>query len=232
MAHVAERVLMIEDDAALARLVAEYLRPLGFEASCAATAAEGLRRLAHEAFSAVLLDVMLPDLDGFEVCRRIRAHSDVPIVMLTARGQDEDRIVGLELGADDYLPKPFEPRELVARLQAVLRRGAAPDEERPVRLGALEVWWETRRVRLDGGALQLTTAEFELLRLLVKSRGRVLTRERILEATRGLDWEAFDRSVDVLVSRLRQKLGDDPRRPTFIRTVRGVGYRFVGGGDE
>jgi DNA-binding response OmpR family regulator len=144
-----------------------------------------------------------------------------------------DRIVGLELGADDYLPKPFEPRELVARLQAVLRRGAAPGEAGDtLRVGALEIGWDARAARLAGRPLPLTGAEFELLGLLVRNRGRVLSRERILEATRGLDWEAFDRSIDVLVSRLRQKLGDDPRRPAFIKTVRGVGYRFIGGCDE
>jgi DNA-binding response OmpR family regulator len=143
-----------------------------------------------------------------------------------------DRIVGLELGADDYLPKPFEPRELVARLQAVLRRGAAPEDQEAVRVGALEVNWSAHTARLGGRPLELTAAEFALLGLLVRNRRSVLTRDRILEATRGLDWEAFDRSVDVLVSRLRQKLGDDPRHPTFIKTVRGLGYRFIGGGDE
>ena len=142
-----------------------------------------------------------------------------------------DRIVGLELGADDYLPKPFEPRELVARLQAVLRRGKGDDAGETARVGPLEIQWEARTIRVDGRPLELTTAEFELLALLVKSRGRVLTRERILEATRGLDWESYDRSIDVLVSRLRQKLGDDPRRPAFIKTVRGLGYRFIGGGN-
>jgi DNA-binding response OmpR family regulator len=152
--------------------------------------------------------------------------------MLTARGNVMDRIVGLELGADDYLPKPFEPRELVARLQAVLRRGASPDGPGDsVHVGGLEVSWDARTAHLDGRALELTAAEFELLGLLVRSRGRVLTRDRIMEATRGMDWEAYDRSIDVLVSRLRQKLGDDPRRPTLIKTVRGVGYRFIGGGD-
>ncbi|HEY4595062.1 MAG TPA: response regulator transcription factor, partial [Thermoanaerobaculia bacterium] len=173
----------------------------------------------------------LPGMEGLAVCRKIRETSRVPIVMLTARGNVSDRILGLELGADDYLPKPFEPRELVARIQAVLRRGGPEMDAESVRAGALEVSWATCSATLAGRPLTLTTAEFALLGLLVRSRGRVLSRERILDETRGVDWEAYDRSVDVLVSRLRQKLGDDPRRPAFIRTVRGAGYSFIAGGD-
>jgi DNA-binding response OmpR family regulator len=212
--------------------VGQYLTREGFRVITTGDGREVEGLVERESPDLVVLDVMLPGMDGFATCRRIRETSRVPIVMLTARGGVMDRIVGLELGADDYLPKPFEPRELVARLQAVLRRGAAADEAASVRIGELEVSWETRRTRLAGRPLELTTAEFELLRMFVRSRGRVLTRERILETTRGLDWEAFDRSVDVLVSRLRQKLGDDPRRPAFIKTVRGLGYRFIGYGDE
>src|SRR5262249_21052571 len=159
--------------------------------------------------------------------RKMRETSRVPIIMLTARGDVADRIVGLELGADDYLPKPFEPRELVARMQAVLRRGAHEQED-IVRVGPLELNWMTRSASLKGRALLLTTAEFELLGLLVRNRGRVLTRDRIMEAMRGLDADAYDRSIDVLVSRVRQKLGDDAKRATFIRTVRGIGYSFAG----
>jgi DNA-binding response OmpR family regulator len=151
--------------------------------------------------------------------------------MLTARGEVTDRIVGLEMGADDYLAKPFEPRELVARIQAVLRRGAKDDEE-IVRVGPLEVNWTTRSARNQRGELGLTTAEFELLGFLVRNRGRVVSRDRIMNETKGIDWDAFDRSIDVLVSRVRQKLDDDPRQPTFIRTVRGVGYSFIGGHHE
>jgi DNA-binding response OmpR family regulator len=172
---------------------------------------------------------MLPDMDGFALCRKIREFTRIPIVMLTARGDVADRIVGLELGADDYLPKPFEPRELVARMQAVLRRGAAPASEERLRIGALDVNWATRSAHMDGRDLLLTTTEFELLGLLVRNRSRVLSRDRIINETRGIDWEAYDRSIDVLISRLRQKLGDDPRRPAFIRTVRGTGYLFIGG---
>jgi DNA-binding response OmpR family regulator len=227
------RVLIIDDDEALGALLAEYLDGFGFSVRAVAHPADGLRALSDDPPDIVVLDVMLPDLDGFAVCRKVRETSRIPIVMLTARGGVMDRIVGLELGADDYLPKPFEPRELVARLQAVLRRGATDSAaDGVVRLGTLEVHWDARTARLGGRPLDLTAAEMELLGLLVRNRGRVLTRERILEATRGLDWEAYDRSIDVLVSRLRQKLGDDPRYPVFIKTVRGLGYRFIGGGDD
>jgi DNA-binding response OmpR family regulator len=227
------RVLLIDDDEALGGLLTEYLGQFGFAVTAVAQPEAGLRALAADPPDIVVLDVMLPGMDGFAVCRKLRESSRVPIVMLTARGGVMDRIVGLELGADDYLPKPFEPRELVARLQAVLRRGAVQGEAGDtLRVGSLEIGWDARAARLGGRPLALTSAEFELLGLLVRNRGRVLTRERILEATRGLDWEAFDRSIDVLVSRLRQKLGDDPRRPAFIKTVRGLGYRFIGGSHE
>ncbi len=224
------RVLVIDDDEALNELLTEYLGGFGFAVKAVAHPEEGLRALKADPPELVVLDVMLPGMDGLAVCRKIRETSRIPIVMLTARGSVMDRILGLELGADDYLPKPFEPRELVARIQAVLRRGAKEREEESVRFGALEVNWAACSVRLEGRPLALTTAELELLRLLVRNRGRVLSRDRILEETRGVDWEAYDRSIDVLVSRLRQKLGDDPRRPAFIRTVRGTGYSFIGGG--
>jgi DNA-binding response OmpR family regulator len=226
------RVLLIDDDEKLGALLTEYLGQFSFAVKAVADPEEGLRALGADPPDIVVLDVMLPGMDGFAVCRKVRETSRVPIVMLTARGSVMDRIVGLELGADDYLPKPFEARELVARLQAVLRRAEAREEpSETVRVGPLEICWDARTVKLEGRRLELTTAEFELLRLFVRSRRRVLSRERILEATRGLDWEAFDRSIDVLVSRLRQKLGDDPRHPSFIETVRGLGYKFIGGGD-
>ena len=179
----------------------------------------------------VILDVMLPEMDGFAVCRKVRETSRVPIIMLTARGDVTDRIVGLELGADDYVPKPFEPRELLARMQAVLRRGHQDDED-TVHAGGLEMNWTTRSAQLQGHPVALTTAEFELLGFLVRNRGRVISRDRIMEGTRGIDWDAYDRSIDVLISRIRQKLGDDAKRPAFIRTVRGVGYTFMGVGDD
>ena len=223
------RVLIVDDDEKLNALLTEYLGNFGFVVRAAAHPQAGLRALEVDPPDIVILDVMLPEMDGFAVCRKIRAISRVPIVMLTARGDVMDRIVGLELGADDYLPKPFEPRELVARIQAVLRRGTSADPDDSVRVGTLEVSWAAHAATLDGEPIPLTAAEFDLLGLLVRHRGRVLSRDRIMDETRGVDWESFDRSVDVLVSRLRQKLGDDPRQPVFIRTVRGAGYTFIGG---
>jgi DNA-binding response OmpR family regulator len=223
------RVLVIDDDERLNALLTEYLGQFGFTVQTADNPEAGLRLLRNDPPDILILDVMLPGMDGFAVCRRVRETSRIPIVMLTARGSVMDRIVGLELGADEYLPKPCEPRELVARIQAVLRRGASPEADEIVRVGPLEVNWTARGARLRGQALVLTTGEFELLGLLVRSRGRVLTRERIMDETRGVDWEAYDRSIDVLVSRLRQKLGDDARQPEFIRTIRGTGYCFIGG---
>ncbi len=225
------RVLVIDDDERLNALLTKYLSQFGFSVCAVSHPEAGLSALKTNPTDIVVLDVMLPDMDGFTVCRRIREHSRVPIIMLTARGEVTDRILGLEMGADDYLPKPFEPRELVARIQAVLRRGIQVDAEDSVQIGALKVSWGTRSAYLNGNDLELTTAEFELLALLVRNRGRVLTRDRIMDAIRGIDWEAYDRSIDVLVSRLRQKLGDDARHSTMIRTVRRAGYSFIGGGN-
>jgi DNA-binding response OmpR family regulator len=228
-----ERLLMIEDDAALAGLVREYLQPLGYELAVAGTAAEGLRRVP-EGWAAVLLDVMLPDGDGFEVCRRIRAASDVPVLMLTARGQDEDRIVGLELGADDYLPKPFNPRELLARLRAVLRRGRQPAgrASAALRFGRLEIDRDARVVRLDGDERPLTSYQFDLLIAFAESAGRVLGRETLMERAGHGGGEAFDRSIDVHVSRIRAAIEDDPKHPRRLLTVRGAGYVFARKQDE
>jgi len=226
-----DRLLMIEDDAALARMLGEYLRPHGFELEACGTAQSALSRLDRGAdFAAVILDVMLPDLDGFEVCRRIRATSDVPLLMLTARGEDTDRIVGLELGADDYLPKPFNPRELLARLRAVLRRRSPPRAGTmppPLRFGRLEIDTGSRQVSLDGSARSLTAYQFDLLVALAESAGRVLSREALMERVRGDALEAFDRSIDVHISRIRAAIEDDPRQPRRILTVRGTGYVFA-----
>src|SRR6266567_7302913 len=223
------RVLLIDDDERLNALVTTYLGRFGFAARAFTHPEQGLRALKNDPPDIVVLDVMLPDMDGFALCRKIREFSRIPIIMLTARGDVTDRIVGLELGADDYLPKPFEPRELVARIQAVLRRGASTDGEGSLRIGTLDVSWATRSAQREGHDLELTTAEFELLGLLVRNLGRVLTRDRIMDETRGIDWAVYDRSIDVLISRLRQKLRDDPKRPSLIRTVRGTGYVFIGG---
>jgi DNA-binding response OmpR family regulator len=227
------RVLLIDDDERLNALLVKYLDRFGMAVQAFTRPELGLRALKSDPPDLLVLDVMLPEIDGFTVCRKVRETSRVPIVMLTARGDVMDRIVGLEIGADDYLSKPFEPRELVARIQAVLRRGPAiADAGETLRVGALEVSANSRSARYQGEDLGLTSAEFELLWLLVRNRGRVLSRDRIMDETRGIDWAAYDRSIDVLVSRLRQKLGDDAKRSTMIRTVRGAGYVFIGGSRE
>ena len=220
-------ILLVDDDEKLTALLEEYLGGFGWDVRAASNAEEGLRQLATLSPDLVVLDVMLPGMDGFAVCRKVRETSRIPIIMLTARGDVTDRVVGLEMGADDYLPKPFEPRELVARIQAVLRRDERLPPRQPLRLGALEIDAERFEVTLEGQHVELTSAEFALLGALTRRRGRVLSRDAIMRETHGVDWEAYDRSVDVLVSRLRQKLGDDPRRPRFIRTVRGTGYVFI-----
>ncbi len=226
---MSERVLIIDDDRKLTAMLAEYLRPRGIESAAAADARRGLEMAARAAYDAVVLDVMLPDLDGFEVCRRLRAASDVPVLMLTARGDPADRVVGLELGADDYLPKPFDPRELLARLRAIMRRRAPGRGERaPVLVfGRLEIDPDAREVRRDGAPCPLTGHQFDILLMLARHPGRVLSREAILDRLRGREAGAFDRSIDVHVSRIRAAIEDDPRKPRRLRTVRGVGYQFA-----
>lgn len=226
-------ILLIDDDDRLAALLDEYLSGFGFTTTHAPDGPSGLDLAMHSAADAVVLDLMLPGMDGLEVCRRIRAESDVPILMLTARGEITDRVTGLELGADDYLPKPFEPRELVARLRALLRRrgGASerPEDDTTVSAPAegLQIDRVRRQVRVDGRAIDLTALEYELLSALTEQPGRVFDRDLLAEAVHGRNWSAFDRSIDVLVSRLRRKLRDDPKRPRFIRTVAGVGYSLM-----
>jgi DNA-binding response OmpR family regulator len=224
-------VLIIDDDERLNGLLTEYLGRFGFSVRAASHPDEGLRAFETNAPDLLVLDVMLPGTDGFTVCRRVRQRSQVPIVMLTARGDVTDRITGLEMGADDYLAKPFEPRELVARMQAVLRR-REPGAQEERRFGALTIGFSTRTASLRGDALDLTTAEFDLLAVLARSPRRVLSRDHLIEAMHGIGHDAYDRSVDVLISRLRQKLGDDSRRAKFIRTVRGVGYSLAAGGSD
>lgn len=223
-----ERILMIEDDERLAGMVAEYLGAAGFRVTHRPEALPGLDLLRREPFAALILDVMLPDLDGFEVCRRVRAGSDMPILMLTARGDAMDRVVGLELGADDYLPKPFEPRELLARLRAVLRRRAPGGRgDTLLRFGRLEIDPDAREARLDGEPRPLTGYQFELLLALARNAGRVLSREALMDLVKGEALEAFDRSIDVHVSRIRAAIEDDPKHPRRIITVRGAGYVFA-----
>ena len=232
---MSERILIIDDDVRLADMLGRYLGERGLRVVARHDGGNGLKALAAERPDAVVLDVMLPDLDGFEVLRRIRATSTVPVLMLTARGDAEDRIVGLELGADDYLPKPFNPRELLARLRAVLRRGgAAPTARGVLRFGRLEIDLEGREVRVSGEVRRLTSHQFALLRVLAERAGRVQTRDQLMEAVRGEKLEAFDRSIDVHVSRIRAAIEEDPKNPRRIRSVRGVGYVFVAepGGTE
>ena len=225
------RILLIDDDEKLGELLGAYFRRFDLDLVAAHHPARGMELLKQERPDLVILDVMLPDQDGFQVCRDIRRESNVPIIMLTARGDVTDRVVGLELGADDYMPKPFEPRELVARVQNVLRR-AGPREEvadaTRLRFQGLDINLERRTVELEGAALDLTTMEYQLLVLFASNPGRTFTRDEILDALRGIDAQLFSRSVDILVSRLRQKLGDTTRQPRFIKTVWGTGYTFVG----
>jgi DNA-binding response OmpR family regulator len=227
---VAERILMIDDDRELTAMLGTYLERAGFAFAACPNAAAGLAALRAEPYDGLLLDVMLPDGDGLDLCRAIRAESDVPILMLTARGDETDRIVGLELGADDYLPKPFNPRELLARLRAVLRRGrrAPGDTGGPLlRHDDVEIDVGARVVRVGGEERALTSMQFDILVVLAENAGRVMTRDAIMNALRGHAWEAFDRSIDVLVSRIRAAIEDDPRRPRRVLTVRGVGYVFA-----
>lgn len=225
--------LLVEDDARLAALTREYLSGHGVVVDVAGDGRRGLEEARRGRFDVVLLDLMLPGLSGLEVCREIRARSDVPIIVLTARGEEADRVMGLETGADDYLAKPFSPRELLARIRAVTRRaqGRAGPSVKPVTVGRLHIDPGARRATLDGRELPLTGYEFALLRALAERAGRVLAREQLMELARGSAEEAFDRSIDVHVSRLRQKLGDDPKRPRFLKTVRGAGYLLAAEGD-
>jgi len=228
-----QRLLIIDDDRKLCRLTKDYLEPMGYAVELAYTGPEGAERAVAEAWSAVVLDVMLPGLDGFEVLKRIRAKSNVPVLMLTSRGEEPDRIVGLEMGADDYLPKTFSPRELLARLRAVTRRtvqkAGPPDVEPPAELviGALRINTGARLVVLDDQPLDLTPVEFDLLHSLAQARGRVKTREQLLDEIRERDYDVFDRSIDVHISALRKKLGDDAKEPRYIKTVRSAGYMFL-----
>jgi two-component system, OmpR family, phosphate regulon response regulator OmpR len=224
---VAPRILLIEDDPRLAEMVSEYLGQAGFRVSVAAEGRDGLERLARESYDALVLDLMLPDMDGLEVCRRLRAKADTPVLMLTARGDAMDRVVGLELGADDYLPKPFEPRELLARLRAILRRRQDGRSANVLRFGRLEIDRDARVVRVDGAERSLTGHQFTLLAVLAENAGRVLSRDTLMDLAKGEALEAFDRSIDVHVSRIRGAIEDDPKRPRRILTVRGAGYVFA-----
>ncbi len=223
------RVLIIDDDRKLCRLIGDYLAPMGYDVASVHAGPEGVERAASEPWQAVILDVMLPGgWDGFEVLRRIRAKSDVPVLMLTARGEETDRIVGLEMGADDYLPKTFSSRELLARLRAVTRRRVSKEEDpAEIIVGPLRLQPAARTAVLNDAPLTLTPVEYDLLVALAQGVGRVRTRERLLEEIREREYEVFDRSIDVHISTLRRKLGDNPKEPNFIRTVRAAGYMMI-----
>jgi len=224
---VTPRILLIEDDPRLAAMVSEYLGEAGFHVSTAAAGRAGLEQLRREPYDALVLDLMLPDIDGLEVCRQLRATSDTPVLMLTARGDTMDRVVGLEIGADDYLPKPFEPRELLARLRAILRRRQSSRASDVLRFGRLEIDRDARVVRVDGAERSLTGHQFTLLVALAEKAGRVLSRDTLMDLVKGEALEAFDRSIDVHVSRIRAAIEDDPKKPRRLLTVRGAGYVFA-----
>lgn len=227
------RILVIDDDAELCQLVADYLGPMGFEVEAEHDGISGAERALAESWQAIILDLMMPGCDGFEVLRRIRAKSTVPVLMLTGRGEEVDRVVGLELGADDYLPKTFSSRELLARLRALLRRAGWMEEAvlqpavKEMVLGVLRINPEAHTVVLGHEPLSLTPAEFGLLLSLAKAQGRVKTREQLIEEVGDREWDVFDRAIDMHISTLRRKLGDDPKNPQFIKTVRGYGYQLI-----
>jgi DNA-binding response OmpR family regulator len=220
-------ILVIDDDEKLSLLLKRFLGDYGYSVYTAVEAHEGLKKIRTVSPDLIILDVMLPGMTGFDVCKRIRQASTVPIIMLTARGDLMDKVVGLELGADDYLPKPFEPRELVARIQAVLRRTQHTGSDRSRRFGRLSIDFHRQKAWLEKIRIDLTTNEFAALDLLVRHAGKVMDRDEILQTLRGIDSDAFNRAVDVTISRLRQKLGDDPKNPEYIKTVWGTGYVFI-----
>jgi len=228
---MSSRLLLIDDDARLSAMVADYLRNSGYEVSVAGSLAEGRDALAAGAHDALVLDLMLPDGDGLDLCRELRGNPrmrHLPLLMLTARGEPMDRIVGLEMGADDYLPKPFEPRELLARVKALLRRAApVPAGDDLLRFGRLEIDLGERAARLDGKVCDLTSHQFDLLVVMAQSPGRVLSRDQIMDMLRGHPMEAFDRSIDVHISRIRAVIEDDAKNPRRVLTVRGAGYVFA-----
>jgi DNA-binding response OmpR family regulator len=224
---IVTRILLIEDDSRLAGMVRDYLGEAGFRVAIAPNGAVGVAQAAREPFDALILDLMLPDMDGLDVCRTIRTKSPVPILMLTARGDAMDRVVGLELGADDYLAKPFEPRELLARLKSILRRAAHEAPADVLRFGRLAIDLGARKVFLAGEERALTSHQFALLAALARHAGRVLSRDVIMDLLKNEPLEAFDRSIDVHISRIRAAIEDDPKKPRRVITVRGAGYVFA-----
>jgi two-component system, OmpR family, phosphate regulon response regulator OmpR len=224
---VVARILLVEDDPRLADMVKTYLGEAGFRVTHASTGTAGITLANREVFDALILDLMLPDMDGLDVCRRVRSRAPTPILMLTARGDAMDRVIGLELGADDYLPKPFEPRELLARLKAILRRSNGEAKADVLRFGRLEIDVGALEVRLDGSPRSLTSYQFALLLVLARHAGRVMSRETIMDLLKNERLEAFDRSIDVHISRIRAAIEDDAKKPRRVITVRGAGYVFA-----
>lgn len=229
---MANTILVIEDDAGLQQLLKEYLGGFGYAVHSEGTPEAGLDTFKSLAPDLVILDVMLPGMNGFEVCRRIRQDSQIPIIMLTARGDVMDRVAGLEIGADDYLPKPFEPRELVARIQSILRRSQHTTTSGKGEFGSLRIDFDGRAALFNGEDIGLTTNEFNALAVLARNPGKTFSRDDLMQELRGLDSESFNRSIDITMSRIRQKLGDDPRHPRYIKTIWGTGYAFIGQGSE
>jgi len=243
---VKTRLLVVDDDKKLCRLIKDYLEALGYDVVTVHTARQGLEKALAETFDAVILDIMMPEMDGLEVLRKIRAASQVPVLMLTGLGEESDRIVGLEMGADDYLPKTFSTRELLARLRAVIRRSRVTAErtaaasasvagvkhQAPIVIVDLHIAPDTRRITLNDEPVSLTAVEFDLLLALARVPGRVKSREQLLLEVAERDFEAFDRSIDVHISSIRRKLGDDAKSPRWVQTVRSVGYRLLKPGTE
>lgn len=222
------RVLLIDDDRKHSELLKNYLKQFGINLECAFNADEGLRKLSRSDPDLLLLDVMLPGRNGFDICREVRRTSSIPIIMLTARGDVVDRVSGLELGADDYVGKPFEPRELVARIQTILRRASGSDgAETVLSFDGIEIDLQGKTASVDGKRVELTSMEFELLALLARRAGKKVSRDEILNELRGIDAAIMTRSVDIMISRLRQKIGDSVKPPRFIQTVWGTGYAFI-----
>jgi len=224
------RLMIIDDDVNLNELLENYLSDFGFDVNTATRPRKGLLKLESGEYDLVVLDVMMPEMDGFAVLKEIREKSNIPVIMLTARGEVMDRVLGLELGADDYLAKPFEPRELVARIRSILKRSGSDEEngrEEITTNSGLELIPARKEAKRNNELLDLTTMEYDMLELLVTKKGRILSRDFIMESLKGYEWEVYDRSIDVAISRVRAKLGDNPGSPRFIKTVRGAGYMFI-----
>ena len=220
-------ILIIDDDAKLNLLLKDFFKDFGFTTLTATHPEDGLKKIKQKSPDIIILDVMLPGMNGFEVCKTVRKFSNIPIIMLTAKGELMDRVVGLELGADDYLAKPFEPRELVARIQSVLRRIHPVEKNQVRKFGSMAIDFNKHTVEIDGKNIEMTTNEFSALCLLARNPNKVLNRDQILDELSGIECDAFNRSVDITMSRLRQKLNDDPKNPSFIKTVWGTGYIFI-----